>query len=91
MAFTILSQHDDSIALACLCAAPAFDAQVGLGILQADPHVFFCHTGRWNTIYYSELGASAAMLAAGYNIDCFMTRYQGVDWRDPAMWDCNKK
>jgi hypothetical protein len=38
--------------------------------------VFHCHESRWNTIYHSELGSSATILAAGYNIDSFMTRYQ---------------
>lgn len=46
---------------------------------------------RWNTIYYSELGSSAAILDAGYNIACLMVRYQGVDWRDKDNWGCNEK
>ena len=46
---------------------------------------------RWNTIYFSELGSSAAVLDAGYNIDCLLVRYQGVDWRDKANWDCNAR
>lgn len=28
-------------------------------------------------------------LQAGYNLDSLMMRYQGVDWRDPAFWQCN--
>ena len=47
------------------------------------------HSDRWNTIYYSELGASAAVLDAGLNIGCLLARYQGVDWRDRANWGCN--
>lgn len=35
------------------------------------------------------MGSSAAILAAGYNIDSLMLRYQGVDWRDKANWGCN--
>ncbi len=27
---------------------------------------------RYNTIYHAELGSSASILAAGYNLDCFM-------------------
>ncbi|GAX76065.1 hypothetical protein CEUSTIGMA_g3508.t1 [Chlamydomonas eustigma] len=65
--------------------------RVGLRLLMRDRTVFHCHQSRWNTIYYSELGSSAAVLAAGYNIDSFMTRYQGVDWRDPAHWGCNER
>lgn len=47
------------------------------------------NSDRWNTIYYSELGASAAVLDAGLNIGCLLARYQGVDWRDRANWGCN--
>ncbi len=38
---------------------------------------------------YAEIGSSAAILDAGYNIDALMLRYQGVDWRDKANWGCN--
>ena len=56
-----------------------------------DGNVFLCHNDRWNTIYFSEIGSSAAILASGYNIDCFMTRYQGVNWRDTGNWNCNQR
>lgn len=65
--------------------------QVGLDLLIADRQVFACHKDRWDTIYYSELGSSKAILDAGYNIDSLMLRYQGIDWRDPSHWDCNAK
>jgi hypothetical protein len=64
---------------------------VGLNILLRDENVFQCHKKRWQAIYHSELGSSAAILKAGYNIACLMVRYQGVDWKDKAMWDCNAK
>lgn len=38
---------------------------------------------------YAEIGSSAAILDAGYNIDALMLRYQGVDWRDKVNWGCN--
>eukprot|EP01025_Chloroclados_australasicus_P029266 TRINITY_DN2918_c0_g1_i12.p2 TRINITY_DN2918_c0_g1~~TRINITY_DN2918_c0_g1_i12.p2 ORF type:complete len:195 (-),score=19.75 TRINITY_DN2918_c0_g1_i12:1599-2183(-) len=41
--------------------------------------------------FYSELGASLAILQAGYNIDSFMMRYQGVDWRNKDTWACNDR
>eukprot|EP00195_Chlamydomonas_chlamydogama_P010072 CAMPEP_0202914022 /NCGR_PEP_ID=MMETSP1392-20130828/62019_1 /ASSEMBLY_ACC=CAM_ASM_000868 /TAXON_ID=225041 /ORGANISM="Chlamydomonas chlamydogama, Strain SAG 11-48b" /LENGTH=431 /DNA_ID=CAMNT_0049605511 /DNA_START=282 /DNA_END=1577 /DNA_ORIENTATION=- len=65
--------------------------RVGLKLLLEDDKVFQCHDSRWAAIYYSELGSSAAVLSAGYNIDCFMTRYQSVDWRDQANWECNQR
>ncbi len=45
----------------------------------------------WDVIYYSELGSSWAVLAAGYTIDCLMIRYQNVDWTDLDSWDCNSR
>ncbi|MEW5312893.1 MAG: hypothetical protein WDW38_004491 [Sanguina aurantia] len=65
--------------------------RVGLQVLIDDGKVFHCHNNRWNTIYYSELGSSNAILDAGYNLDCFMARYQGVNWRDKKNWDCNQR
>ncbi|GFR43780.1 hypothetical protein Agub_g4894 [Astrephomene gubernaculifera] len=65
--------------------------QVGLQVLLDDGRVFHCHNTRWNTIYYSELGSSTAILRAGFNLDCLMTKYQGLDWRDKANWDCNAR
>lgn len=53
--------------------------------------VFGCYTSMWDVIYYSELGSSWAVLAAGYTIDCLMIRYQNVDWTDLNSWDCNSR
>ena len=38
---------------------------------------------------YAEMGSSASILRAGYNIDSLMLRYQGVDWRQTENWGCN--
>eukprot|EP00882_Tetradesmus_deserticola_P016554 GHRQ01017688.1.p1 GENE.GHRQ01017688.1~~GHRQ01017688.1.p1 ORF type:complete len:308 (+),score=99.69 GHRQ01017688.1:374-1297(+) len=65
--------------------------KVGLQLLVSDRRVFACHKDRWDTIFYSELGSSKAVLDGGYNIGCMMLRYQGVDWRDKANWGCNAK
>ncbi|GLI58416.1 hypothetical protein VaNZ11_000118 [Volvox africanus] len=65
--------------------------RVGLQVLLDDGRVFHCHNNRWNTIYYSELGSSTAILKAGYNIDCLMTKYQNIDWRNKLNWGCNSR
>lgn len=52
-------------------------------------NMFAVFTSRPPTNRYAEMGSSAAILAAGYNIDSLMLRYQGVDWRDKANWGCN--
>ena len=35
-----------------------------------------CHTHIHDAIWHAELGSGAAVLAAGYNLDCLMLRYQ---------------
>ena len=40
-------------------------------------------------IKLAQVGASSAVLRAGYNLDCLMLRYGGVDWRDRTFANCN--
>jgi len=63
--------------------------QVGLSLLKSDPAVLQCYHNLHDAIWYAELGSSAAVLGAGYNIDSLMLRYQGVNWRDTSHWQCN--
>lgn len=37
------------------------------------------------------LPASLGCRCAGFNLDSFMMRYQGVNWLDQANWHCNKR
>ena len=48
--------------------------QVGLQLLMADGNVFKCYDHIHLTMFHSELGASKAILDAGYTIDCLMMR-----------------
>ncbi|KAL4459147.1 hypothetical protein ABPG75_014012 [Micractinium tetrahymenae] len=57
----------------------------GLGVLLGTQRVFRCWGHIHETIVESELGASIAIMKEGYTIDSLMLRYQGVDWRDPAV------
>lgn len=49
--------------------------RTGMQILLDDQNVFKCYNNMWDTIYHSELGSSAAILDAGYNIDSLMVRF----------------
>ena len=62
---------------------------MGLAVLQKDENVFRCHEDMSQVVWHSEVGASSAILRAGYNLDCLMLRYAGVDWRDPSFATCN--
>lgn len=49
-------------------------AQEGLDILIQDKNVLSCWSDRWDAIWYAELGSSWAVLNAGFNIDCMISR-----------------
>ena len=49
-------------------------SQTGLDVLRADGKVFQCYNHIHLTMFHSELGASKAILDAGYNIDSLMMR-----------------
>lgn len=57
----------------------------GLAVLLKTQRVFKCWGHIHETIIESEIGASRSIMDAGYTIDSLMLRYQGVDWRDPAV------
>lgn len=63
----------------------------GWELLQSDPEVFKCHADAWDVRYHSDSGASLAVLRAGMNLDCLLTRYQGVNWADKKAWRCNER
>lgn len=63
--------------------------QVGLRVLQEDGNVLKCHTSAEEAAWHSEVGATSAILRAGFNLDCLVLRYAGVDWRDDSFAKCN--
>ena len=65
--------------------------QVGMRLWLKEGSIFKCYGSQWDSIYYSELGSSLAILRAGFNLDCFMMRYTNVDWRDERSWACNAR
>lgn len=54
---------------------------VGIQILLSSSNALRCHKSMNDAVTDGEIGASAAILKAGYNIDSLMLRYQKVDWR----------
>jgi hypothetical protein len=46
----------------------------GIALLRSDPEVFKCHPSSAASRYYSEVGASLAILRSGGNIASLMTR-----------------
>lgn len=76
---------------ACKEGAALLQLQTGLSLMVEDGTVFGCYKSMWDVIFYSELGSSWSILAAGYSIDALMLRYQGVDWTNLSTWDCNAR
>ena len=65
--------------------------QAALEVLRSDRTVLKCYKDDFDAHWHSALGATLAILEAGYNIASLMLRYKGVDWRDMSTWDCNRR
>jgi len=63
----------------------------GWALLASQHGVFRCHTNSWEQRYYADVGASLAILKAGWTLDTLLTRYQGVDWTAASAWQCNQR
>ena len=50
--------------------------QAALQVLAQEGQVMQCHSDRWDAVYFGELGASLAILNAGYNIDSLLVRWR---------------
>ncbi|GAB5037916.1 Hypothetical protein NocV09_12400030 [Nannochloropsis oceanica] len=62
----------------------------GLKIL-LNTGVLNCPASLQDAIFTYELGATAAILDAGFKIDSLLTRYKGIDWRQKRDLHCNAK
>lgn len=63
--------------------ALATDAE-GLRVLMERSAAFKCHADRLDAIRTAEVGASAAMLAAGYGLDSLQLKWGPLGQRRPA-------
>ena len=43
-------------------------------IIRRDAEITKCYWDKWDSTWYGELGATSAILNAGYNIDSFIHR-----------------
>jgi hypothetical protein len=67
---------------------------VGLSVLleSKDEHgVFNCHSNFAEAIQFGEIGFTKNILAAGYMVDCLMTKYQKLNFSALQNRDCNSK
>ncbi|CAF3454670.1 unnamed protein product [Rotaria socialis] len=65
---------------------------LSIGLKSQGKHgVFDCHTTLEETITYAEIGFTKRILAAGYMIDCLMTKYQNLNFNSQKNRNCNSK
>lgn len=60
----------------------------GLEILEG-ANIFSIRHKKEDVILQSEYMMSQVILEAGYNLDCLLSRYQGMNWRDTKTWHHN--
>jgi hypothetical protein len=53
----------------------ALDGRAGLQLLIDDGRVFECFNTLSDAVFHAEMGSSAVILNAGYNIDSFMVSH----------------
>ncbi|KAI3432735.1 hypothetical protein D9Q98_004276 [Chlorella vulgaris] len=63
----------------------------GWALMTSNPGVLQCYDSKWDARYHSDSGASLGLLAAGYNIDSLLAKYQGMDWWNQRTWGCNDR
>jgi hypothetical protein len=63
--------------------------QIGLNILKNDGTVFCNHVDFYNTIINGEYGLSKCILKNGYSIDCMLSKYKNIDWRNSSNYNMN--
>eukprot|EP01025_Chloroclados_australasicus_P034486 TRINITY_DN3522_c0_g1_i1.p1 TRINITY_DN3522_c0_g1~~TRINITY_DN3522_c0_g1_i1.p1 ORF type:complete len:553 (+),score=36.55 TRINITY_DN3522_c0_g1_i1:136-1794(+) len=68
-------------------AAAAMDRQ-GLQIVLNNDKMDDCKENMYHENSH-HIEATIAIFEAGYTIDTFMLRYQGVNWRNRNVWNCN--
>jgi len=51
--------------------------------------IFYNHSNKTDAILNGEYSLSKCILEAGFTIDCMLTKYNNIDWRDPSNHTLN--
>lgn len=68
----------------CFC----LDRQ-GLDLVLKDGTIFYNHANKTDAIHKGEYSLSRCITRAGYTIDCMLTKYNNIDWLNPANHKIN--
>jgi len=60
--------------------------KIGLGLIVKKGTIFVNHPDKMAAILKGEIGVTSAIMDAGYNIDCLMYRFKGINWKDKSKW-----
>ncbi len=63
--------------------------EFGLNLLKEQKTIFCDHVDKYSAIVNGEYGLSNCILNKGYSIDCMLSKYQNIDWRDSNNYNLN--
>jgi hypothetical protein len=63
--------------------------EIGLNIILDKGTIICNHKTKESAIFNGEYKMALAIINSGYNIDCMLTPYSNIDWRDKKNWDAN--
>ena len=63
--------------------------KIGLNVLEQKKTIFVNHPSKYHAIVFGEYGISNCMLEKGFDLDCMIPEYQGIDWLDKNNWNKN--
>jgi len=62
---------------------------VGLKLILSKKTIFTNHKNKIDAVLNGEYGLTKCILKYGYNIDCMLHKYQGINWLDKKYWNSN--
>lgn len=60
--------------------------RIGLKLIADNGKIFANHKNKIDAVLNGEYALSRLILEKGYNLDCLLYKYHGVDWRDKKNW-----
>jgi hypothetical protein len=63
--------------------------KAGLQLLRNQRNIFFNHPDKYSAIVNGEYGVSNCILNNGFSLDCMLSKYQNVNWRDNRNYHLN--
>ena len=62
---------------------------IGLNLLRKEKKIFCNHNDKTSAILNGEYELSKCILKNGFSIDCMLSKYQNIDWRNSHNYKLN--